>query len=368
MLNALFLNFCVLCTVTFVIGWTLRTVVLPQVWSQIALRALLTTASSFILIVNAVPLQGGASLDLRAVPVALATIGGGGLAGATVALPLMVYALWQGGGPGAVQVLHLALVVGLFALLRRRGTGSPETLGVSWWQPFVLFGGANLPLALGALLTTHDALLAVSSVLLITAAQGVGTVAAQAIVLTELRASERANVLRDFAYTDKLTGLGNRRALDEVLARPVPGTHLLLLDLDHFKAVNDTYGHAGGDLVLRAVAAVLREVVGEDGQVYRFGGEEFAVLFWGLTADQAGALAQDLRSQVAGQVGRRAGLPRLLVTLSAGLVALADSGTAVERADALLYRAKRGGRDRVEAELAVPALLEPGGTRRGWTR
>lgn len=368
MLNALFLNFCVLCTVTLVIGWTLRTLVLPRLWGQIALRALLTTLSSFILVANAVPLQGGASLDLRAVPVALATIGGGGPAGATVALPLMVYALWQGGGAGAVQVVHLALVVGLFTLVRRRVSGSAQTLGVPWWQPFALFAAANVPLALGALLATHDAPLALGSVLLLTAAQGIGTVAAQAIVLTELRASEQANVLRDFAYTDKLTGLGNRRALDEVLARPLPGAHLLLLDLDHFKTVNDTYGHAGGDLVLRAVAAVLREVVGAGGQVYRFGGEEFAVLLHGLTADQAGALAQDLRQQVAGQVGRRAGLPRLLVTLSAGLVALEDGTSVLERADALLYRAKRRGRNRVEAELAVPALLEPGGTRRGWTR
>ncbi|WP_019585861.1 GGDEF domain-containing protein [Deinococcus apachensis] len=354
MLNDLFLNFCVLCTVTLVIGWTLRTLVLPRLWSQIALRALLTTLSSFILIANAVPLQGGASLDLRAVPVALATIGGGGPAGVTVALPLMVYALWQGGGAGAVQVLHLALVVGLFTLLRRRVSGSAQTRGVPWWQPFVLFAGANVPLALGALLITQDASLAVASVLLITAAQGIGTVAAQTIVLTELRASEQANVLRDFAYTDKLTGLGNRRALDEALARPVPGTHLLLLDLDHFKAVNDTYGHAGGDLVLKAVAAVLREVVGKGGQVYRFGGEEFAVLLCGLAPAQAVALAQDLRRQVAQQVGRRAGLPRLLVTLSAGLVDLEDGATALERADTLLYRAKHHGRNRVEVEPAVP--------------
>ncbi|MEF2280289.1 GGDEF domain-containing protein [Deinococcus sp. YIM 134068] len=352
--NDLFVNFCVLCTTTLLVGWTLRSLRHAWLWSQIALRVLLTVASSFVLIANAVPLTGGATLDLRAVPVALATVGGGLPAGVTVALPLIAYEAWRGGGHAGVHALTLALVVGLCALTTRGVRRETNNSGVVWWAPFAIFGGSNLPLAVGAFLGTGDAVLSGGVTLLMTAAQALGMLAAQAITLTQLRALERADLLRDLAYTDKLTGVGNRRALDEALAAPGDATHLLLLDLDHFKAVNDTRGHDAGDRVLEATAAMLGQVLGRHGRVYRLGGEEFVALLRGVTAGQAEVLAGSVLRHITREVGARAGHPDLEVTASLGVAAITPAATALERADALLYAAKRAGRNRTEIEaLAV---------------
>ncbi|BDP42535.1 GGDEF domain-containing protein [Deinococcus aetherius] len=354
MLNDLFVNFCVLCTTTFLVGWTLRSLKHAWTWTQIALRALLTVASSFVLIANAVPLAGGVALDLRAVPVALATIGGGVPAGVTVALPLIAYEVWRGGERALVHGLSLALVVGLCALALRGVPRDVENSGVRWWVPFGIFAPSNLPLAYGAYLATGDAGYAASVTLLLTAAQTIGMLASQAITVTQLRALERAEVLTDLAYTDKLTGVGNRRALDEALSHPGDISHVLLLDLDHFKLVNDTRGHDTGDRVLEATAAVMREVLGRRGCPYRFGGEEFAVLLRQTSTAEAVGLAQELRRRVAQEVGTRSGHPDLTLTVSLGLAGVHPASTALERADNLLYAAKRAGRDRVEAEaLAV---------------
>lgn len=354
MLNDLFVNFCVLCTTTFLVGWTLRSLKHAWMWSQLALRALLTVASSFVLIANAVPLAGGVALDLRAVPVALATVGGGVPAGVTVALPLIAYEVSRGGERALLHALTLALVVGLCALATRGVPRGVENSGVRWWVPFGIFAPSNLPVAYGAFVATGDPGYSATVALLLTAAQTVGMLASQAITVTQLRALERAEVLTDLAYTDKLTGVGNRRALDEALLSPGDTSHLLLLDLDHFKLVNDTRGHDTGDRVLEATAAVLREALGGRGRPYRLGGEEFAVLLRRTTTAEAATLAQTLRRRVAREVGARSGQPDLTVTVSLGLARLQPVSTALERADALLYAAKRAGRDRVEVEaLAV---------------
>nr|WP_246581009.1 diguanylate cyclase [Deinococcus aestuarii] len=355
MLNDLFVNFCVLCTTTFLVGWTLRSLKHAWTWTQIALRALLTVASSFVLIANAVPLAGGVALDLRAVPVALATVGGGVPAGVTVALPLVLYEFWRGGERALVHALTLGLVVGLCALAMRGVPRGVENEGVRWWVPFGIFAPSNLALAYGAFLATGDAGYSASVTLLLTAAQTVGMLASQAITVTQLRALDRAEVLTDLAYTDKLTGVGNRRALDEALLSPQQLSHVLLLDLDHFKLVNDTRGHDTGDRVLEATAAVLRDALGGRGLPYRLGGEEFAVLLRGLSTPGAEALAQEIRGRVAQEVGGRAGHPDLHVTVSLGLAGTHPAATVLERADALLYAAKRAGRDRVEVERLTVA-------------
>ena len=162
---------------------------------------------------------------------------------------------------------------------------------------------------------------------------------------------------------DPLTGLLNRRAFDEDSRASGPSSRALaVLDIDHFKRVNDTHGHTAGDRVLRGVADVILDVLAGRGQVYRWGGEEFAVLLPGppgsdhtdLTV-QAAALIEDIRAEVA----RRAFTGGQRVTLSAGL-SLSPAGeplqAAFERADSALRRAKAGGRDRV---VLAPAPRRP---------
>jgi diguanylate cyclase (GGDEF)-like protein len=152
---------------------------------------------------------------------------------------------------------------------------------------------------------------------------------------------ERANL------TDDLTGLGNRRRANTLLDVMAPGDGLALLDLDHFKVINDTLGHAEGDRVLMQLGSYLLGAVRDADCVARFGGEEFLILLRGA-AGGSGAIVERL---LAGWRGTGCA-----VTLSAGVaVHVADRGPAatLKQADALLYQAKAGGRDQVVTEAIV---------------
>ena len=163
--------------------------------------------------------------------------------------------------------------------------------------------------------------------------------------------------LRTMAVTDGLTGLANRRAffadglrlLNEARARALP-LAAMMLDIDHFKRVNDQYGHARGDEVLRRVADALRDHTDGRDLCARVGGEEFALLLAVADDSQATARAERLRRHLAGVVFDTPRGP-LSVTVSIGVSALTvdcDSLDALlAQADDRLYTAKRGGRNRV---------------------
>ncbi len=160
-------------------------------------------------------------------------------------------------------------------------------------------------------------------------------------------------LLREQAMHDALTGLLNRRALAErhghETATPDAPLSLVLLDLDHFKRINDSHGHATGDAVLRDFAAALRSGLRAGDALFRVGGEEFALLLPGATPAQAAARVQALREIVARW--RLAQLPEP-VTFSAGVAAHGPATATLEAllaaADDALYAAKRGGRNRTE--------------------
>lgn len=164
---------------------------------------------------------------------------------------------------------------------------------------------------------------------------------------------ERLSEARDEASRDKLTGLLNRHAFDQRMAdlRPDAGpASLIVWDIDHFKHVNDEYGHTSGDRILRAVAEVLAEGVHEPDFVARYGGEEFVMVVH-QSLEAARELADRLRREVASIVVK-AGSKRLKVTISGGLAdvrADAPEGSAFELADKALLAAKRQGRDRIVA-------------------
>ncbi len=169
--------------------------------------------------------------------------------------------------------------------------------------------------------------------------------------------------LRALSYVDGLTGVANRRRFDEALAEACAAASsrgaplsLVLIDLDHFKRLNDSQGHQNGDEALRTVAALLAErTESRGGLVARFGGEEFAWLLPGVPLDAAKAEAEAFRIRVRDAAIRHDGTESGIVTASLGVSA--SAGTApltplslVAAADAALYRAKAGGRDRVEVE------------------
>ncbi|MBL8346518.1 MAG: GGDEF domain-containing protein [Rubrivivax sp.] len=182
----------------------------------------------------------------------------------------------------------------------------------------------------------------------------------------QLRAQLRS--LRSEAVHCALTGVLNRRGFDErlaaMLARPATSGHehvLALLDVDHFKRVNDTHGHVLGDRVLEAIGRLLREMVTDpDASVARYGGEEFAILLPGCGLARARAVVESVRSAVSRIKLRQRATDRevLRVTASAGVAPAwpGDAPTAiVQRADAALYAAKQSGRDRTVMAAEAPA-------------
>lgn len=171
---------------------------------------------------------------------------------------------------------------------------------------------------------------------------------------SELRA--KLEEARDNARRDPLTNLPNRRALEEAFAADVAAGKRLALavcDVDHFKSVNDRFGHAVGDRVLKVIAEVLAETCDKH-LVARYGGEEFAVLFADISVAEARSLLESARVSVQSKHFRvrETDAPLGEVTFSAGVSAAADSDEGFaglfQRADALLYRAKSEGRNRVE--------------------
>ncbi len=169
----------------------------------------------------------------------------------------------------------------------------------------------------------------------------------------------RAYTLEDAergANLDALTGLPNRRYFDELLAimgprrRDSDSLGIMMIDIDHFKRLNDRYGHARGDEVLREVASAIAATLRAEDTPVRYGGEEFAVILRRASAPQAREAAERVRAAVAGLPRDRLGLDAP-ATVSVGVAVAAEDeevGAVIGRADSALYTAKRRGRDRVE--------------------
>ncbi len=174
------------------------------------------------------------------------------------------------------------------------------------------------------------------------------------LALGNLRLRE---TLREMAMTDSLTGLANRRQLEAVLGEQVAKAEragkpisCLMIDVDHFKSVNDMFGHEAGDVVLRQVGAAIKSEMREEDVSSRYGGEEFLALLIGMGADQAEKRAEMIRSRIAAlQIisGENNIGP---VTVSIGVATApthCQSRNLVETTDAALYQAKSSGRNRV---------------------
>jgi diguanylate cyclase (GGDEF)-like protein len=178
----------------------------------------------------------------------------------------------------------------------------------------------------------------------------------------ELLAVEGARVLERLAHaetllersrTDPLTGLGNRLVLDAALIASLPGDTVMLLDLDHFKQVNDRLGHAAGDEVLVQFAHVLRRTMRTGQVLTRYGGEEFALLVRGLPADGLMRHLSTVRREWA------ATTPQTTYSCGVAVLVEGESGSeALARADRAMYRAKGSGRNRDVLDVSEPARLD----------
>jgi diguanylate cyclase (GGDEF)-like protein len=190
---------------------------------------------------------------------------------------------------------------------------------------------------------------------------GIAILAAVGAVLGVFAAvrSRRNRHFAQLALCDSLTGVGNRRRLDRDLAieagngdSPVA---VIMVDVDHFKRINDEHGHDAGDQALRAVADVLRREVRSRDVVYRYGGEEFCVVLADTTTTEAGQVAERMRFAVS-RMALACDQP-MTVSIGVALGKGAHVTQTMRRADEALFKSKDGGRDRVT--LAPQPLLDP---------
>lgn len=173
--------------------------------------------------------------------------------------------------------------------------------------------------------------------------------------------------VRRSAREDTLTGLLNRTALEQTLPREIALAQregrrlsLLMLDVDHFKRLNDRHGHAAGDAALRRLAGVIERSIRRSDLAFRYGGEEFVLLLPNTSAAGAQRVGERVRDQLRLETGAS---PRLTVSTGIAQLTAADEGsTLLARADAALYAAKQAGRDRIEtagATVRTPPATGP---------
>ena len=298
-------------------------------------------------------------------------------AGHALAMAVVLLAAWIGLDPSAgslrVGVLSAVQVVLALGIAHALHTHARATLHVRW--PVLL----ALPVLLSALaigarglhaLLTPESVLAEMTV---NSGLNVGSAFAYVVLSLSFHATLMVLVvtrlvadLRRLSRHDALTGLLNRRALEEALIAQVQRSRrsgepfcVLMLDADHFKAINDRHGHAVGDLALKHLSALLLGHMREVDRLARFGGEEFLVLLPGLVQADALPVAERLRQVVAAAPLPLAG-SSIKLSVSIGMAewggAHEEPSRILVRADAALYHAKQQGRDRVALAGADPLI------------
>jgi diguanylate cyclase (GGDEF)-like protein len=173
--------------------------------------------------------------------------------------------------------------------------------------------------------------------------------------ITERKVAEEE--LKRLATTDKLTGAYNRTKFQEIIDREMErvkrhnqALSMIIFDIDHFKAVNDSYGHSAGDYVLKTIADIVRENIRKIDYFVRWGGEEFMIISSETNLDDAYALAERIRAIVENYTFEAVGK----ITVSFGVTEFKENDTEnsfVKRADNAMYLAKRKGRNLVEVTV-----------------
>lgn len=277
--------------------------------------------------------------------------------------------LWLLGPDGLVYSLFFHVICAFILLGAARDYMAAQKTG--WTAQTVLLGAllmgwALFSITIGALRAVHllvqplDGLVAMlriphaaGTTLIIIALNFLG------FLLISQKLSQELNLL---ASTDGLTGVLNRRAFHrkagDHFAAPAPGTWLLVLDLDHFKQINDRFGHAAGDRVLAGFAETVRGMLRAGDLIGRTGGEEFCILLTQAGERDALALAERIRAGVeAMALPAEDGQPPIRVTVSIGIAPLLPGASfdhTAGEADKALYVAKNGGRNRVVRAGAAP--------------
>jgi len=347
-INSFFIDLCILFTLFTIsfLPFRNRPRLTPK--SAVKSRILLGVQSGFvalILLANALHLEG-VLIDLRAIPISLAVLFGGWVSGAVAGIIFLIgrfFMITDGEYVGFyLAVLTMISLVVPTSLLRLKLDNTRNTLLIFTTIGVVVFGSAlyyALPLEL------FYPILFVYIVMAY-----VGACAAYRLLHELRRHFENVQHQQQLARTDVLTGIANRRLLNEAMANlnvEAKEYALILVDIDHFKRVNDTYGHDVGDDVLRELGMLLVSESEERDLVGRFGGEEFLIIMPNAKKEEVSRLAESIREKVSTfPFETSAGTLHITVSLGACHSNDIEVDSVLKHADEALYHAKESGRNR----------------------
>lgn len=345
MLLTLVINFCLLTTMMYLLSLTYRSAEEINDTAVYVPRVLLMAVMAVALMLYPAKVAPGVIIDMRAVPIAYLALRKGVWAGLLALIPLLLYRFYLGGA-GTWSAAFSAVGVVLLGSLLHRSVNlfAPRLDWRSlWWRLLLVFlpNGILIPVLRGdpaALLTVYLPLMVMTYA---------GFLISLGIQRSRYKLLSLVATYERQAHQDALSDLPNRRQFDLDLARMEEADLLCLVDIDHFKKINDTYGHAAGDEVLTQLGGVLKGRLRSHDQAYRYGGEEFAVIFRSPGTAAPELLAERLRQAVEQtSFTALAGHP---LTVSVGVTrrGTVPLDTCFLQADQALYAAKTAGRNRV---------------------
>lgn len=353
MLESLIYNFTILTTFMFFgnIVWGIWQEKYPnREWRTRALLGAILGVFGIILMYSGVNGEQTAYVDFRQLPILVSVYMGGWISGSISAALILVYRLFFLNGVsfvsiwGAVNILLTFLFCIL--LIRRRKVSLPRWLGT------LVCSACSSIVAFYAVLQDNFW----STVGLFTPLYLISGLFTFMMLQYLRKSDDSLRIMREAANRDFLTGLSNLRAFEFMMEQKIISSKryntpfsLLMIDIDHFKQVNDTYGHSAGDAVLSQLADVLRDTFRPGDHIARKGGEEFAVIVDNCASDKVLGIAERLRYNVESNEFHLPDGSRLKLTISAGSATYPDvlEQELIDKADQALYRAKSEGRNRV---------------------
>lgn len=347
-INSFFINLCILFTLFAVSFLPYRNRPRLNPKSPVKGRVLLgvqTGIISLLLVGNALPLEG-ILIDLRSVPIAIAVLFGGWVSGTVAGVLFLIgrfFLVTDGQYVGFyLAIMTMIALVLPISILRMKLDNTRRTLTIFMTIGLIVFGSAlyyALPFKLFLLVTLIYLVMTYTGAL------------ASYRLLQELRRHfENVQHQQQLARTDALTGIANRRRLNEAMANLTVEAEeyaLILVDIDHFKQVNDTHGHDVGDDILRELGMLLSSECEDRHLVGRFGGEEFLIIMPDATKEEVTRLAESIREKVSA-FAFETSAGKLHITISLGACHSNDIeiDSVLKHADEALYHAKESGRNR----------------------
>lgn len=353
MLQSLIYNFTILTTFMFfgnIIWGKWQERYAKNGWITRLLLGLILGLFGIVLMYSGFYSGQSAYVDFRQLPILLSVYMGGWVSGSIAGVLILIYRLFFLNGLNFASILgavNILVTLGICILLLRR-----RKLSLPRWSWTLVCSAVSSVIVFYVLLQDNPWI----TIGLFTPLYLISGLFAFLMLQYLRKSDESLRIMREAANRDFLTGLSNLRAFEFMMEQNILSSNryntpfsLLMIDIDHFKQVNDTYGHPAGDAVLAQLADVLRDTFRPGDHIARKGGEEFAVIVNNCAADKILGIAERLRHNVESNHFYLPDGTVLKLTISAGSATYPDVAeyNLIEVADQALYRAKSEGRNRV---------------------